>query len=154
VADLFRLPPLVAPGRRVICPDYPGFGRSDKPTDRRWYGYDRHVEHVTALLDSLDLREATAWRRTGWPDRVALGGRERRAGGAARDPQHGSLHWTAALVAFSDSDPVFPYPQACDFFCELIPGADEQVRIAGAAPFLQEDRGERIAEEIMGFLGT
>jgi haloalkane dehalogenase len=41
-----------------------------------------------------------------------------------------------ALVAFSDSDPVFPYPRAGDFFCALVPGAEEQVRIAGAAHFL------------------
>jgi haloalkane dehalogenase len=28
--------PLVDTGHRVIVPDYAGFGRSDKPTDRRW----------------------------------------------------------------------------------------------------------------------
>jgi haloalkane dehalogenase len=240
-AYLYRrmLPPLVAAGRRVICPDYPGFGRSDKPTDRRWYSYDRHVEHVTALLDSLDLREATvvvqdwggpiglrwavenaervarlailntglftgrvskgfmAWRRfadrnpdlpvgfvlqsattTDLPDDVVAAYEapfptaESKAGAAQfpllvpiSDDMDGAAEMRAVadelsrwdkptLVAFSDSDPVFPYPQAGDFFCELIPGADEQVRIAGAAHFLQEDRGERIAEEIVGFLGT
>jgi haloalkane dehalogenase len=57
-----------------------------------------------------------------------------------------------ALVAFSDSDPVFPYPRAGQFFCDLIPGAGEQVRIEGAAHFLQEDRGEEIAEQIVRFL--
>ena len=43
-AYLYRkmLPPLVEGGNRVICPDYAGFGRSDKPTDRDWYSYDRH----------------------------------------------------------------------------------------------------------------
>jgi haloalkane dehalogenase len=51
--------PLVAGGHRVICPDYPGFGRSDKPTDRDWYSYDRHVEHMTKLLEQLDVRGAT-----------------------------------------------------------------------------------------------
>ena len=51
--------PLVAAGRRVVCPDYPGFGRSDKPTDRGWYSYDRHVECVSGLLAALDLHEAT-----------------------------------------------------------------------------------------------
>ena len=58
----------------------------------------------------------------------------------------------AVLVAFSDSDPVFPYPRAGEFFSGLIPGAAGQVRIEGAAHFLQEDRGERIAEEIVRFL--
>jgi haloalkane dehalogenase len=51
--------PLVAAGHRVICPDYPGFGRSDKPTDRGWYTYDRHCEHMTQLLEQLDVHEAT-----------------------------------------------------------------------------------------------
>ncbi len=51
--------PLVKGGSRVICPDYPGFGRSDKPTDREWYTYDRHVEHMTRLLDQVDVRDAT-----------------------------------------------------------------------------------------------
>jgi haloalkane dehalogenase len=51
--------PLVAAGHRVICPDYPGFGRSDKPTDRDWYTYDRHVEHMTRLLEQIDVRDAT-----------------------------------------------------------------------------------------------
>ena len=58
-----------------------------------------------------------------------------------------------ALVAFSDSDPVFPHPKSGQVFVDLIPGAGEQVTIEGAAHFLQEDRGERIAEEIVSFLG-
>jgi haloalkane dehalogenase len=56
------------------------------------------------------------------------------------------------LVAFSDSDPVFPYPRAGQVFCDLIPGAGEQVRIEGGAHFLQEDRGEDIAAHILRFL--
>jgi haloalkane dehalogenase len=51
--------PLVAGGHRMICPDYAGFGRSDKPTDRGWYTYDRHVELVSKLLAQLDVRDAT-----------------------------------------------------------------------------------------------
>src|SRR3954447_17419573 len=54
-----------------------------------------------------------------------------------------------ALVAFSDSDPVFPYPKSGDVFVDLIPGAREQLKIAGAAHFLQEDRGEEIAQAIL-----
>jgi len=30
------VPPLVEGGHRVICPDYAGFGRSDKPIEREW----------------------------------------------------------------------------------------------------------------------
>jgi haloalkane dehalogenase len=229
-------PPLVEAGHRVVCPDYAGFGRSDKPTDRRWYSYDRHVELMSALLGGLDLREATvvvqdwggpiglrwavenadrvarlvilntglftgrvskgfmAWREfaernpdlpvgfviqgattTELPDEVvaAYEAPFPTAGskaGAAQFPllvplsedDPGAAEMTAvreelsswgkpALVAFSDSDPVFPYPRAGEAFSELIPGAGEQVKIEGAAHFLQEDRGERIGEEIVSF---
>jgi haloalkane dehalogenase len=58
-----------------------------------------------------------------------------------------------ALVAFSDSDPVFPFPKSGQVFCDLIPGAGEQLKIEGGAHFLQEDRGERIAEEVLRFVG-
>ena len=57
-----------------------------------------------------------------------------------------------ALVAFSDSDPVFPFPRAGERFTDTIPTAGEQVRIEGAAHFLQEDRGELIAEHMLAFL--
>jgi haloalkane dehalogenase len=53
------IPPLAAGGHRVIVPDYPGFGRSDKPTSRSWYTYDRHVELMTDLLARIDVRDAT-----------------------------------------------------------------------------------------------
>jgi haloalkane dehalogenase len=58
-----------------------------------------------------------------------------------------------AMVAFSDSDPVFPFPRAGERFTDTIPTAAEQVKIAGAAHFLQEDRGEEIAGEMLRFLG-
>jgi haloalkane dehalogenase len=53
------MPPLLDAGFRCIAPDLPGFGRSDKPTDLDWYSYDRHAEATAALLDDLNLREAT-----------------------------------------------------------------------------------------------
>jgi haloalkane dehalogenase len=59
-----------------------------------------------------------------------------------------------ALVAFSDTDPVFPYPQAGEQFTELIPSAGEQVRIEGAAHFLQEDRGREIADAMVAAFGS
>ena len=49
-------------------------------------------------------------------------------------------------MAFSDSDPVFPYPRAGERVRRRDPGRREQVPIEGAAHFLQEDRGEQIAE--------
>ena len=56
------------------------------------------------------------------------------------------------LVAFSDSDPVFPHPKSGNRFVESMPGATEQVTIEGAAHFLQEDKGGRIADELIKFL--
>jgi haloalkane dehalogenase len=238
-AYLYRkmVPPLVEAGHRVVCPDYAGFGRSDKPTERGWYTYDRHVELTSRLLASLDLRGATVvvqdwggpiglrwtvenpdrvarlvvlntglftgrvskgfldWRdfaernpdlpigfvvngatATELPEDVVRGyeapfpNAEAKAGAAQfplivptsdADPGAAEMRAVAdelsrwdkpALVAFSDSDPVFPYPRAGQAFCDLIPAAGEQVRIEGAAHFLQEDRGERIAEEIVRFV--
>jgi len=54
------IPPVRDAGYRCIAPDYAGFGRSDKPTDISWYTYDRHVELMAALLEELDIRDATA----------------------------------------------------------------------------------------------
>jgi haloalkane dehalogenase len=54
------VPPVRDAGFRCIAPDMPGFGRSDKPTDIEWYSYDRHTEALAALLEELDVRDATA----------------------------------------------------------------------------------------------
>jgi haloalkane dehalogenase len=53
------IPPLLAAGLRCVAPDLPGFGRSDKPTDLGWYSYDRHVAAMGALLNALDVGDAT-----------------------------------------------------------------------------------------------
>jgi haloalkane dehalogenase len=238
-AYLYRkmLRPLVDGGYRVICPDFAGFGRSDKPTDRAWYSYDRHVDFVTELLGGLDLSDAVAvvqdwggpiglrwavenadrvgalavlntgiftgrvskgflaWRNfaeknpdlpigfviqgattTELPDEVLAGYEapfptaESKAGAAQfpllvpteedgpgakkmREVADALGRWEKpALVAFSDSDPVFPYPRAGERFVQWIPTVSEQVKVEGAAHFLQEDRGEQIAAEILRFL--
>jgi haloalkane dehalogenase len=70
---------------------------------------------------------------------------------AVRD---GLSRWTKpALVAFSDSDPIFP-PKAGQRFVDLIPGAGEQRVIEGGAHFLQEDRGEEIAAVVNEFVAS
>ncbi len=56
-----------------------------------------------------------------------------------------------ALVLFSDSDPIFT-PAAAERMAALIPGAGPAEIVAGAGHFLQEDRGEEIAERIVRFL--
>ncbi len=57
-----------------------------------------------------------------------------------------------ALVLFSDSDPIFS-PQAAERMAALVPGAGPAEIVEGAAHFLQEEKGEQIAERIVRFLG-
>ena len=76
------IPPLVEAGYRAIVPDHLGFGRSDKPDEPELYAIGRHAERMEALLESLDLRDATVvpqdwggpiglWWATRHPERVA-----------------------------------------------------------------------------------
>ena len=53
------IPILVSAGHRVIAPDLVGFGRSDKPSARADYTYQRHVDWMRAVLTGLDLRAVT-----------------------------------------------------------------------------------------------
>lgn len=60
-AYLYRriIPALTARGHRAIAPDLIGFGRSDKPADRRDYTYARHVAWMSQWLTELDLKDVT-----------------------------------------------------------------------------------------------
>lgn len=53
------IPILVAAGHRVIAPDLIGFGRSDKPTRRQDYSYQRHVDWMQSALEQLQLERIT-----------------------------------------------------------------------------------------------
>lgn len=53
------IPVLADAGLRAIAPDLVGFGRSDKPTRREDYTYQRHVDWMRAVLVGLDLSGAT-----------------------------------------------------------------------------------------------
>lgn len=53
------IPILVDAGHRIIAPDLVGFGRSDKPTRREDYSYQRHVDWMQALLDQFRLERIT-----------------------------------------------------------------------------------------------
>jgi haloalkane dehalogenase len=54
-----KMVPGLAAAARVVCPDYFGFGRSDKPTDREWYSFDRHYGSILGLVETLDLSRLT-----------------------------------------------------------------------------------------------
>jgi len=53
------IPKFTGQGHRVIAPDLIGFGRSDKPTQRSDYTYQRHVDWMQSVLQQLDLRGIT-----------------------------------------------------------------------------------------------
>jgi haloalkane dehalogenase len=53
------IPVITAAGHRAVAPDLAGFGRSDKPARREDYTYQFHVDVMTGLIESLDLREIT-----------------------------------------------------------------------------------------------
>ena len=51
--------PLVEAGYRVVVPDHLGFGRSDKPNKASLFTIPKHADRFIALMDSLDLEDAT-----------------------------------------------------------------------------------------------
>jgi haloalkane dehalogenase len=53
------IPIFTAAGHRVLAPDLPGFGRSDKPASREDYTYQRHVDWMGNWLTGVDLRGIT-----------------------------------------------------------------------------------------------
>ena len=50
---------VAAAGHWVLAPDLIGFGRSDKPTDRLAYTFQRHIDWTARLVAALDLQRIT-----------------------------------------------------------------------------------------------
>src|SRR6185437_3022963 len=53
------IPIIASAGYRAIAPDLVGFGRSDKPTAREDYTYQRHVDWMSGVVTGLDLQNIT-----------------------------------------------------------------------------------------------
>ncbi|MFN3212159.1 MAG: haloalkane dehalogenase [Henriciella sp.] len=53
------IPVFVESGARVICPDWLGFGRSDKPTEDAVYTFHFHRNMMLAFIRALDLKNIT-----------------------------------------------------------------------------------------------
>ena len=51
--------PLVEKGLRVIVPDLPGFGKSDKLSKREGYTYEKFVKWMDVWLNKIDLKNIT-----------------------------------------------------------------------------------------------
>jgi haloalkane dehalogenase len=53
------IPILVEASNRIIAPDLVGFGRSDKPSQREDYTFQRYVDWMQAWLDKIKLNRIT-----------------------------------------------------------------------------------------------
>ena len=53
------IPLVVDAGYRTIVPDLIGFGRSDKPSQRADYTYQRHVDWIRECITQLHMRDMT-----------------------------------------------------------------------------------------------
>lgn len=51
--------PTLAEAGRVVVPDFLGFGRSDKYTDREEYSFELHYDSLVTFIETLDLRDIT-----------------------------------------------------------------------------------------------
>lgn len=50
------VPVFLAAGHRVVAPDMPGFGKSDKPTDIAQHTFNWHRQVLLEFVEALDLR--------------------------------------------------------------------------------------------------
>ena len=53
------IPVFAESGARVICPDWLGFGRSDKPVEDDVYTFHFHRNMMVAFIEALDLKNIT-----------------------------------------------------------------------------------------------
>jgi len=51
------VPVFLDAGLRVVVPDLIGFGRSDKPADAAWHGFERHRQSLLNFVQALDLHQ-------------------------------------------------------------------------------------------------
>ncbi|MFD1515306.1 haloalkane dehalogenase [Halomarina rubra] len=54
-----KMIPTLAERGRVVVPDFVGFGRSEKLTDREDYSFDLHYETLAEFVEKLDLQNVT-----------------------------------------------------------------------------------------------
>ncbi len=54
-----KMIPILAPRRRVVAPDFIGFGRSDKLTEREAYSFKLHADTLVDFIKALNLERIT-----------------------------------------------------------------------------------------------
>lgn len=136
---------LTAAGHRVVAPDLVGFGRSDKPADRRDHTYARHVAWLrAALFDELDLSGVTLVCQD-WGGLIGLRlvaehpDRFRRVVVANTGLPTGDQPMSEAFTAwqrFSQDVPVLPISRIVRG--GTVNGVDDEVAAAYDAPFPEE----------------
>lgn len=135
------IPPLLAAGFRVVAPDLVGFGRSDKPFDRRAYSYQAHVDWMRGLVRALDLQGVTLFCQD-WGGLIGLrlvaeeGDRFARVCAANTYLPTGDERVPRAFDvwrAFARYSPVFPVGRIVATGCAR--GLSREARAAYDAPF-------------------
>jgi len=138
------IPVLAGAGLRAIAPDLVGFGRSDKPSRRSDYSYQRHLDWMRGLLRALDLRDAILFCQD-WGGLIGLrlvaedGDRFARVVAANTFLPTGDQRVPLAFRvwrAFSQLTPVFPAGQIVRLGCAQ--PVDPAVRRAYDAPYPEE----------------
>jgi len=143
------IPVCAAAGNRVLAPDLVGFGKSDKPSEKSDYSYERHVRWVTSFVRELDLRSITLFCQD-WGaliglrvvaenedrfERIVIGnGALPSADGRAAPTVTGALAFLTWRT-FATLSPAFPIGRIVDAGCRRKLSADE--RRAYDAPFLK-----------------
>ena len=54
-----KMVPTLREEGRIVVPDFVGFGRSDKYTEREEYTYEMHYDSLVAFIEALDLENVT-----------------------------------------------------------------------------------------------
>ena len=72
-AYLYRkmVPILTAAGHRAIAPDLVGFGRSDKPSEKSDYTFQRHVDWMKSFIEQLGITSVTLFGQD-WGSLIGL----------------------------------------------------------------------------------
>jgi haloalkane dehalogenase len=134
---------LAARGHRVVAPDLPGFGRSDKPADQSDYTFERHVRWMSDWLAATRLSGITLFCQdwggliglrlvAAFPERFARVVVANTGLPTGEGFSEGFRSW----LEFSQSAPVLPIGQIVSMGCRRSLSEAEQA--AYDAPFPDE----------------
>ncbi len=134
---------LAAAGHRVVAPDLIGFGRSDKPSERASYTYERHVRWMSDWLEAMQLRDITFFGQdwggliglrlvAAYPERFA----RVVVANTGLPTGEGSSNAFSRWLDFSQNTPVLPVSDIISMGCTRVLSAAEKA--AYDAPYPEE----------------